>query len=198
MPISLTPEEFTVLSDRDFMPRKQQVCLKVEQLLGDLQQRLEPAVQTQAGVLPAAVAQTPGKLSKGENYQSYAYRLLDYPRVFSGEDMFNFRSMMLWGHPFGFHLMLAGQYREALLPQLLARRGLLDEGFLLSAQPQPWIWEPQPTQQPVFAQLDDETALRLTGERAFFKLSVYLPLARWAELPAFGLEVWQKLLPLLV
>ena len=196
--ISFTPEDFAVLSDRDFMPHKQRVCHKVEQLLGQLQVKLEPLVKEAPAGLPVAAGRSTAKLSKGENYHSYAYRVLDYPRVFQGEDMFNFRSMMLWGHPFGFHLMLAGQYREALLPGLLACRQELSDRFLLSAQENPWIWEPQPARQPVFGRLSEEEAQRLTAERAFFKLSVYLPLARWAELPAFGAQVWAELQPVLV
>ncbi len=69
-----------------------------------------------------------GKIFRGENYKGLPYVVLDYPRLFSTESVFAFRTMFWWGNEFSFTLHLQGtawEERKALfikkLPQLLNR-----------------------------------------------------------------------------
>ncbi len=188
----LDPVELAVLKDREFMPVKLRVARKLEAKLNQLGQSLQAEVEAQGQHLPAVIRARPPKLSRGENYQSYAYRVMDYPRVFGKEDMLAFRSMVLWGHPVGYHLMLAGTYREQYRPLLAQAISQLPEGYLLSAQATPWQWEPSHDLLPA-QQLTAETVAEIISQRAFIKVSYFLPLTEIEALESTGLMVWRRL-----
>ncbi|MEQ8623997.1 MAG: hypothetical protein RJQ00_04055 [Vicingaceae bacterium] len=56
-----------------------------------------------------AFSSTP-KVSKGENFEGYPFRVLDYPRVFTTNDVFAFRTLIWWGNIISFTLHLKGKY----------------------------------------------------------------------------------------
>lgn len=192
MSTPLDPVELAVLKDREFMPVKLRVARKLESKLKRLGQSLRAEVEANGQHLPEVIRATPPKLSRGENYQSYAYRVVDYPRVFGKEDMLAFRSMVLWGHPVGYHLMLAGSYRELYRESLAQTISQLPEGYLLSAQATPWQWEPSHDLLPAH-QLTAETVAEVLSQRAFIKVSYFLPLSEIEDLESTGLTVWRRL-----
>ena len=187
--LHLTPAEAAALADRDFLPLKHRVSQKIDAALLDLRDRLLPLLAK--GHWPAPVRQTPPKLSRGENYHHYAYRVLDCPRVFAGADMLAFRSLVLWGHPIGYHLMLAGHYRDTYLPRLLARYQDLPEGAWLSVQETPWIWEADAPGLLPLATLEPDQLRAHLHSRDFIKVSYFLPLQAYEQLPSQGLAYWQ-------
>jgi len=187
----LDPVELAVLKDREFMPVKLRVARKLEAKLKQVGQALQSEVETHGRHLPEAARATPPKLSRGENYQSYAYRVMDYPRVFDKKDMLAFRSMVLWGHPVGFHLMLAGAYRDQYQEPLAQAIAHLPEGYLLSAQATPWRWEPSHDLLPAH-QLTTETVAEVLSQRAFIKVSYFLPLSEIEAMEKTALQVWRR------
>jgi hypothetical protein len=191
MSTPLDPVELAVLKDREFMPVKQRVTQKLEQQLTQLGHDLLAEVERNGQHLPSAIRAQSPKLSRGENYQSYAYRVMDYPRVFGKEDMLAFRSMVLWGHPVGYHLMLAGQYRAHYREAMVQAIPRLPEGYLLSAQRTPWRWEPDHELLPAH-QLTAETVAEIIEARAFIKVSYFLPLTEIETLISTGLAVWRR------
>lgn len=196
--MNLDPVELAVLKDRDFLPIKQLVCTKIETWLMDLSKELGPMVKAGAAYLPKEVCDSSPKISRGENYHSYAYRVLDYPRFFSGQDMFTFRTVVLWGHPIGFHLMLAGRPRVDYLPKLLEGLLSLPKGYYLSAQDQPWIWESTEEGLMPIHQATGASIAKALQERTFAKVSYFLPLDEHPILAKVGKMVWQELLKILV
>jgi len=52
----------------------------------------------------------PPKVSKGENLEGYPFRVLDYPRIFSKNNVFAFRTLFWWGNLISFTLHLKGKY----------------------------------------------------------------------------------------
>jgi hypothetical protein len=190
-PDLLDPVELAVLKDRDFLPTKQRVSRKVEGWLTELGQRLQSEVQS-APQLPSLLQQSTPKLSRGENYHSYAYRVLDYPRWFEGEDMLTFRTLVLWGHPIGYHLMLAGGPRQRYLADLTAAIPRLPEGYTLSAQDHPWIWEAQADGLIPAQHISPQTCQQVLAERHFIKVSYFLDLDAHDQMIDTGLAVWRR------
>ena len=188
----LTEEEYKVYSDLTFMPIKQRVCEKLEGILGQLHAQLRQICEQDAG-LPRELLKMQGKISRGENYNAYAYRVLDYPRYSKDADMFFYRTLILWGQPTGFHLILTGTYKERVEQQLLAQQHSLPDSLYISQQETPWIWE---ADDPGLLKLQGQSAEQLreilTG-RPFLKLSAFLPVESYAEIPVFGVELWGKL-----
>lgn len=185
----LSPEELTVLQDRSFLPLKHSACLKIEAQLALLRDEIgktfDPAV-------PEALRKSGGKISRGENYHTYAYRVLDCPSVFRKEDIFTFRTLVLWGHYIGFHLLLTGAFKEQYQEKLIAEYGRLQGDFWLSREDIPWQWLLNEAEQVPLAGLEADALREILAARKFLKVSVYLPLSRYAELPATGAALWQQ------
>lgn len=187
--LHLSAAEMAALQDRDFLPLKHRVSAKIDAALLHLRDLILP--QLRASSLPPVLRDTPPKLSRGENYRQYAYRVLDCPRHFAGGDMLAFRSMVLWGHPVGFHLMLAGRYRRQYLPALLAHYSALPPGAWLARQETPWVWEAGAAGLLPLDQLSPAEVAEALDHCDYVKISYFLPLSAYSQLPAQGLAYWQ-------
>jgi hypothetical protein len=181
----LSPEEWAVWQDRQFMPLKASAWVKLEASMALLRDALASYLtDTQA---PAAWLRSSGKIQRGENYRSYPYRVLDLPAVTGPEGLLLFRTVLLWGHPIGWHLILGGAALEPYRAGLREACRRLDGRYLLSRQPDPWRWEPDPDGQEPFPAACET----LQHPLPFVKITRYEPLDAYARLPTLGLAVWQ-------
>lgn len=105
----LTVEEQALVANPGWIYLKNNILQKVMSLLGDLHVALQAALPLQEMSFPGDGA---GKLSKGERYKDLPYIMLDYPRYFSREDIFAFRTMFWWGHYFIATLHLGGELKQ--------------------------------------------------------------------------------------
>ncbi|MEL6670965.1 MAG: hypothetical protein AAFR61_02205 [Bacteroidota bacterium] len=190
--LQLSPEEWAVFQDRDFLPLKQQVWAKLEGRLALLHQALWAEVSQDAH-LPAVVRQGRGKRSRGENYQAFPYRVLDCPSVLEKEDWFLFRALIMWGHSLSFHFILKGRFQASFAPTLWEKRHQLSSGWMLHLGEDPWRWIQGEEKEVSLAQMEasHETAPLLS--RPHIKLSRYLPLNSYAKLGQQGLKSWQEI-----
>ena len=193
-PYRLTERELAVFQDSDFMPLKAKVWAKIEVLLSQLQEQLEEKIPEFSDQLPKEFIYSSGKLSRGENYKTYSYRVMDYPRVFQGDDIFTFRCVVLWGHPIGFHWILRGKYKEEFQDRLVENALNLEEEIWLSKQDDPWVWEFEADRQENIHKLSPEAIKHLLQKQNFVKLSLYLPLETYAKIPEKGTEIFKKLI----
>ena len=187
----LSPEELDVLQDRRFMPLKFSASQKIEMLLASLRSELVHALANPASPAPEALRKSGGKISRGENYHTYAYRVLDCPGIFQKEDIFAFRTLVLWGHHIGFHLLMTGDFKARYQARVLERRAQLDGDFFLSREEIPWQWFRNETEQLPLKSLSDTAMAEMFAARKFLKISTYLPLDRYAEIPTQGAAIWQ-------
>ena len=81
----LQPEELRFLKDADILPTKSRILEKIEQELLATYETLR-GLHEKRGLLQEDLFQRNGKISKGDNYQLQAYRVLDYPRIFDKKD----------------------------------------------------------------------------------------------------------------
>lgn len=184
----LTDREFEVFSDLEFMPLKVRVWEKLESLISDLRNVLIDDLLQYPLTIPAG---GDGKISRGENYQSYAYRVLDLPAVFDKDDIFTFRTVILWGHPVGFHLIMAGKFQQQFQEQVFRHRKQFPSGTYLAAHEHPWIWE-QTDQRWLEVHTTGEKVLRnAMEERKFLKISRFLNIEDYYQIQEFGLTTWQ-------
>ncbi|GAB4403112.1 MAG: hypothetical protein OHK0039_01840 [Bacteroidia bacterium] len=188
----LSAAELAALQDRDFLPMKHRIGEKLDRLLLDLRDEIGMTLASATDKLPAVVRTTPGKLARGENYKHYAYRLLDMPRVFAGEDMLAFRSLVLWGHEVGFHLMLAGSYLQRYGSALMAQRQAFAPGAWLAAHETPWVWERTVPGYLSLDQVSAETVSTICAQHSYLKISYFLPLDMLHETPRTGRAIWAQ------
>ena len=79
------------------------------------------------------------KIFKGENYRQLPYIVLDYPRHFSTDRVFAFRSMFWWGKEFSFTLHLQGKAWEYYRNRVAERMGMLTgNDFYCCVNNSPW------------------------------------------------------------
>lgn len=187
----LTEREFSLLQDASLLPTKYQIGKKMDKWLLHLQRELNPHIKD-AIHLAEEVRKSTGKISRGENYHNQAYRVLDFPRIFRRDAMFAFRTVVLWGHPIGFHLILSGTYKEAYQEVILAKKEELGEYVYVAAHPNPWIWESDAEGLMACHSLSSKEWEDHLNTYSFIKLSHFMPLADYEQLTSKGLDIWHK------
>ncbi|MEQ8878169.1 MAG: hypothetical protein RLQ12_00980 [Cyclobacteriaceae bacterium] len=95
-----TQEEIKILSDKRFLIVKQQLADKIITQLAEIERVLHKAINSSSFNYPEGTFIRSGKISKGENYRSLPFFILDYPRMFTKENAFAFRTMLWWGNEF--------------------------------------------------------------------------------------------------
>ena len=131
-----------------------------------------------------------GKISRGENYKTYPYRVLDFPRAFHHKDIFTYRTVILWGHHCSFHLILAGKYKKRFEGRIIARSKDLPDTLLLSCQSSPWEWELNERDYLQARGMQDPKIAKAVASSDFLKVTYFLPLTRYQEIPTIGREIW--------
>lgn len=91
------------------------------ELFGEMEREMK-AKQEQFKLEVNGLNVSSGKIFRGENYKLFPYILLDYPRLFSADSVFAFRSMFWWGHEFSFTMHLQGhaldKFRKSILENI--------------------------------------------------------------------------------
>ena len=194
-PLNFSAREISYLQDTDFLLTKWEIMQKMKQLMRETEKLISKDIPRFQNVFPEAILHKAGKLSKGENYQGLPYVVLDYPRNFSKEHIFAFRTMFWWGNHFSVTLHLQGEYLTRYKQMLAANFSHLQAAaYYVCVHDTPWEYHFEfENYQPLvnFNAADFQTAL---NRRAFAKLSRKLPLEAWAELPVFAHETFGQLM----
>ncbi|MFK7971212.1 MAG: hypothetical protein AB8F95_12635 [Bacteroidia bacterium] len=187
----LSPAELSLFHDQTVMPLKFSILSKMEKLLEQLRHVVAESVAPIASVFPPEFDMTTGKITKGENYNTYPYRVMDLPRAFHGSDIFTFRCVVLWGHPIGFHLILGGRYKALLEEKVIQAAGTYPDGILLSTHDDPWRWEFDPNAYLKAQILADEGVAQACRNHTLLKVSFFMPLEQYLDIPVTGGEIWR-------
>jgi hypothetical protein len=118
--IRLSAEEMQLVGNSEWILTKHRIIEKVYVLFGELATQMQQYLEDKKPQLPPALLQVPPKISKGEQYEALPYVVLDYPRVFSKENVFAVRSFFWWGHYFSITLHLKGAFQQQYFPALAA------------------------------------------------------------------------------
>lgn len=182
---SLTTEEQAVAFDAAWIYRKNSVMAKVMELFGQLHRELAGDAATAAFIFPENCLQQGAKISRGERYKELPWVILDYPRYFSREDIFAFRTMFWWGHYFSCTLHLSGGIKARYAPALARGYERLAAGhFRVYLQHDPWQHDLNNGNYREVAEYTAQEWALLMEDRGFVKLA-----------KPFGLEMWEKIIP---
>ncbi|KAA2245710.1 hypothetical protein F0L74_07085 [Chitinophaga agrisoli] len=184
----LTPAEQQVAFDASWIYRKNSVIEKVMELLGALHQQLEQHNNTRHFNFPAACLQRGAKISKGERYKELPWVMLDYPRFFSQEEVFAFRTMFWWGHYFSCTLHLAGAVKEQYAIALIqGYTQLARSGFQVYVQEDPWQHDFEDGNYRAVETFTVQEWRQLVLQQRFIKLA-----------KPFALDIWENIIPQVV
>jgi hypothetical protein len=143
---------------------------------------------------------TTGKIFRGENYRKLPYVVLDYPKLFSADNVLTFRSMFWWGNEFSFTLHLQGQALEKYRPAIEKNiHSLLNHGVYFCVHQSPWQYYFANDNYILLDELYKEEKQFSTtlAQKPFIKLSRKIPVNDYEEVIDYGVETFRLLIPML-
>ncbi len=140
-----TANDLALMRDADLMARKEAVIGKVKTVLSAVKEALRSEVKDPSAYLaPDGTDFSQGQLAHGDQFHGLPWVYLDFPKYFSREAMFTFRSFFWWGHGFLFAWFLAGplldRYKAALLSGYDRLADTSNGVLRLSLARDPWEW----------------------------------------------------------
>lgn len=199
---AFTPDELALLADREFFRKKATISVKIKQILEDLQQQLEAKIALQPLLTPEGFNAQARQFVKGEHLEDFPYQYLDFPRLYTRETKFAFRSLIWWGHHIVFALIVEGplvkQYRRNLFNRYSE---VADRDLCLCLSPSLWEWKAGPGLTiPITHDRRSEIAATL-DHRTFFKIARFLPIddsaVKTGTIVDEGLKALQAILPII-
>ncbi len=194
--IQLSEEEMQLVTNSDWILTKQGIIHKLALLFGELSQA---ELNTwKIAEIPGPHTSLPPKISKGEQYESLPYMVLDYPRIFSKENIFAIRQFFWWGNYFSVTLHLKGHYQQLYTPKILTaiQAGLLD-GFSISVTGSEFDFNLNGGSYELLTEKNRQLHKNL-ATYPFVKISIAIPLGEWHTASNILLEYFQKLKAVLI
>ncbi len=200
---SLKSDEMAVLADRDFFLKKAVITLKLKHMLEQLHHRLEAEITSQSLLAPEGFDPTAKQFVKGEHLENFPYQYVDFPRFYTREDKFAFRSLVWWGHYFVFALIVEGdlvkQYRRNLFNRF---SDVADRHLCLCLSPSLWEWKTGPGYTLAITQQHRSEIAAVLDHRTCFKIARFVPihdpLVETGEIVDEGLRAFQGILPIII
>jgi hypothetical protein len=176
----LSEEELSLVQNTHWLLTKNNIIEKAKSMFGSLAATLQAEVEQQKDRLPEAIHLFSPKIFKGEYYQGLPYVMLDYPRVFTRNEVFAMRTMFWWGNFFSVTLQLKGSYQQLFGPVLLEKRArLARRGFYVCVSEDEWRHDFEPA---------NYERIQLTGTNleqavggSFVKIAVQVPVSQWND-----------------
>lgn len=187
--LPITPEELSLAQNKQWIYSKQNIIQKTYSLLGEASEHYRKLAA--ASPMNDEFKKVSPKIYKGENLRGLPYVLLDWPRIFNGNDVLAVRTLFWWGTAFSIHLILGGEYKAGYLPAILQK---LSEGdyanWFFSFTDDPWHHH--------FAEDNYRPMHELGKEKTsvYFKLGTQFPLEKWSEADEFFSRSFHALLSL--
>jgi hypothetical protein len=200
---SFTSDEVAVLADRDFFRKKAAISIKIKHVLEQLHHRLEAEIALQPLLAPEGYDPQARQFVKGEHLEDFPYQYLDFPRFYTREDKFAFRSLVWWGHHIIFALIVEGslvkQYRRNLFNRFSE---VADRHLSLCLHPSLWEWKAGPGFTIAITQDRRSEIAAALDHRTFFKIAHFIPIddpaVEAGKVIDEGLKAFQAILPVIV
>ena len=190
--IALSEVERQLVSDPGWILTKNQIIRKAALLLDQIQQILRPQVQSQL-LFPAESLRLSPKISKGENYQGLPYLILDYPRLFSKEEILAARFMFWWGHPFSLTFHFRGRYAKSYGPTILKHLDYFKaHAFYICVNEEEWEHHFETDNYRQIRDIQPDELRRMIEQSQFLKIATLFPLQQWDDIPHLMADCFLK------
>lgn len=187
--LQFSPHEMKLVGNADWILTKNEILGKIGRLLGRLNVMQKEIVNRLPQSLPEEILATTAKISRGENYKGLPYLVLDYPRLFTKNNIFAIRSMFWWGRTMSTTLHLSGRWQKHFAATILAHHEVLaeDNSVIATGENE---WEHDVTGDG-YAPVNSFTKKyfeELISRRPFLKISLFADVNELAN----GPEVWES------
>jgi hypothetical protein len=194
--VKLSKNELSVVTDAAFILTKNNIIAKVYQLFGLLSDEWQNLVTEKKNCLPAEILTISPKIYKGEQYLGLPYVMLDYPRVYSVQNVLAIRCFFWWGNFFSITLHLQGRFMHANKAGLMAwvdEHAMQDWFICVNAD----AWQHHFGENN-YCSIDilgnDILKEALLNERGFIKLAKKMPVEQWDDAVQFFMKGFAELL----
>jgi len=178
--IKLSEEELLLVQNAAVILTKNAIIQKAISLFGMLADDMKAMLEKAS--LPEDVKMATPKISRGENYKGLPYAILDYPRLFTHENIFAIRTMFWWGNYFSITLHLKGNYKDMYQAAVNKNISLLAEKqFNICISPDQWRHELQDDNYISLSRVTEKEILALIQKNQFLKLSAKVEFAHWDD-----------------
>lgn len=194
--VELSKNELELVTNTEFILTKNRIIQKVYELFGALSEVYKSKLNAYANTLPVDIFSIAPKISKGENYRGLPYIMLDYPRIFSKNDVFAIRSFFWWGKLFSITLQLSGKYMELHKSSLLRNLpNLKEQDFFTGINESQWEHHFEESNYKSVKEIDAYDEIL---NKPFIKIAKQHSLSEWNNATEFFEESFGEYLRLLV
>lgn len=174
---TFTPQEIARLTDKYFFLDKAQISGKIRQTLEQLHETYRHELARHHLIVPDQFSEEAFQLVKGEHLEHFPYQYLDYPRFYTREIKFAFRTLFWWGHHVVFSLILEGGHLRRYKENLINRYAdIADQEVCLCLDNSLWEWKHGPGYTLELTRERKPEVAAVLANRPFFKLARFLPL----------------------
>ena len=195
--ITLSAKELSLVTDPAFILTKRAIIEKVYELFARNIEVIKSEFESAAVKLPVAVASGTPKISKGENYRQLPYVMLDFPRCFSGNDVFALRTLFWWGHCFSITLHLSGIYLDQYREIVGAKLANHWEDLYICVNEDQWEHHFNPDNYRPLEQLTAAEKAHIIEGQQFLKLALKFDLQQWNQMEVLLRNGYRKMAALL-
>jgi hypothetical protein len=176
--IELSEDELLLVQNAGVILTKNAIIQKITSLFSLITEEMK--TELEKILLPPAIQITSPKISRGENYKGLPYVILDYPRVFTEENIFAVRTMFWWGNYFSMTLHLRGSYKE-MFSGLIKRNisYLAEKNFSICISSDQWQHELEGDNYISLLRVTEKQLDDIIENKQFLKLSAKIGFAQW-------------------
>jgi len=196
--ITLSAKELELVCNIDWILTKHTIINKVVQQFSEVLVIMQEITEQHKPYLPKEIFTKDAKISKGENYKGLPYIILDYPRYFEKEETLAIRTLFWWGNFFSTSLQLAGNAKEAAVPNLLNNfLQLQQREYWLCVSDNPWQHHFEEDNFVPMQSLTHTGFKALLTKKPFIKIGKKIDLQQWDAVTLFVMQSFTEMINLL-
>ena len=117
--ILFSPQEKRLMNDAEVLRLKRSILEKIEGMFGSMAAYIDVLLHDPHSALPAEAITLGPKISRGEQFRGLPYRMLDYPRIFSRDEILACRTFFWWANHLSITIHLKGPFLQRYGRELL-------------------------------------------------------------------------------
>jgi len=194
--VQFSTDELALVEDPKWILTKNNIIIKVCDLFSEIAEEMKQVVLTTK--LPEEIIQTTSKISRGENFKGFPYVVLDYPRLFTKENVFAIRTLFWWANYFSVTLHLKGNYKRLFLDKIKDNLPVFSKlDFYININANEWQHELHESDYTQLKYVDRGLLGNNFLQHDLLKLSVKLELNQWNRLQKPVLEYFSTIVQVL-
>lgn len=194
--IKLSVAEYELAGNKEILLLKNAIIEKIKIFFGDLSIEYRREMEKEQKNLVIPVSLDIQKISRGENHEGLPYVMLDFPGIFSQEDIFAVRSLFWWGNFCSITLHLRGKYQKVYMPKILETK--LSSTWLMSMSGNEWVHSFEKNEYQLLKECHRKDPLfHQNLDKPFFKIAKKTNLTDWETIPVFFKENFKEILKML-